>query len=100
MAGHETDDVVKLRIALDRSEDFAQRLLVFRRHFETKFLFENVLGLGADAFLELGAEKFADRPVEFHRLRGAHAENLRADDVKAGARKEINDVCRAGRWRT
>ena len=66
-----------------------------RRNFEVKFLFQNVLGLGADAVLELGAEEFADGAVKFHRLRGAHAEDFGADDVKAGAREEINDVAGA-----
>ena len=50
------------------------------------------LALVADDVLELGAQDFADGAVKFHRLRHAHAVDLDADDVKAGAREEINHV--------
>ena len=78
-----------------RPEDFAERLLVGFGNLEAEFLFEDVLGLGADAVLELGAEEFADGAVKFHGLRGAHAQDFRADDEQAGAREEVNDVAGA-----
>ena len=77
MAGHEPDNVVELRIALHRPENIAQRLLVGRGNLETKFFFQQILGLGADAVLEFVAEEFPDRAVKFHRLRGAHAQDFR-----------------------
>ena len=93
--GHEADDVVELRVALNRAENFAERLLVGVGNLEAEFFFQNVLGLGADAVFEFGPKEFADGAVKFHRLRGAHAENFGADDEQAGAREEINDVAGA-----
>jgi len=61
MAGHEADDIVELRVALHGAEDFAKGLLVGLGKLEAEFLLEDVLGLGADAILELGAEEFTDQ---------------------------------------
>ncbi len=60
VAGHEADDVVKLAVTLDRAENVAQRLLIGLGNLEAEFLFEEILGLGADAVLELGAQEFTD----------------------------------------
>jgi len=53
MAGHETDDVVELAVALNRAKHITQRLLVGLGNFETEFLFEDVLGLGVTPSLSL-----------------------------------------------
>ena len=57
-----------------------------------KLLFQQLLGAFADAFLELGAQHFADGAVKFHRLRQAHVQHFDADDVKPRAGEEINHV--------
>ena len=63
-----------------------------RGNGEAQFLLDDRPGLRRGHVLQAGAQDLADRPVKFHRFGDAHAVDFDADDVKAGAREEINHV--------
>ena len=82
-----------------RPQNLPELFLLRRRNLEAELLFQRGLGPGGDDVFELGAQDFAHRAVKLGGLGHAHAMDFDADDVKAGAGEEIDDVARAGRWR-
>ena len=96
-AGHKLDDVLELLVAGQRAEKIAERLFLLGRDFKPEFLFDDDFRFRHHCVVESCPQDFTDRVVKLHGFSGAHAMHLDADDVEAGAGKEIDDVAGAAR---